>query len=212
MMASLRTFFFASAILLFSARSSHGLQVTPNSPCQSKCNAGGAATTESSIVCLDSDYSSTSSGAHFQECVECELGSSAANPTTGTTDIMWALCKLTARSPLTWRTLSHAPDNMRYTLSSCMYGFPAQKESLSSPCQVTCAPLSNAIESGLGTNATTADLGFCTTAGFSTYNIQNCVFCYGLMDQQKYLANCMFQVHRTKTRTNFDGTCSPASP
>jgi hypothetical protein len=93
-MASLRTVFFASAILLFGAAPrSHGLEVTPNSPCRSKCNTGGGATTESSIVCLDSDYSSTGSGAHFQQCVECELSSSAANPTTGTTDVMWALCK-----------------------------------------------------------------------------------------------------------------------
>jgi hypothetical protein len=79
-----------------------------------------------------------------------------------------------------------------------MFGFPTQKVSLSSPCQVTCAPLANAIESGLGTNATTADLGFCNTVGFSTANIQNCVFCYGLMNQQKYLANCMCQLPTTR--------------
>ena len=72
-----------------------------------------------------------------------------------------------------------------------MYGFPTQMVSLSSPCQVTCTPLSTAIESGLSTNATIADLSFCNTANFSTTNIQQCVFCYGLMDQQKYLANCM---------------------
>jgi hypothetical protein len=79
-----------------------------------------------------------------------------------------------------------------------MFGFPTQKVSLSSPCQVTCASLSTAIESGLGTNATTADLGFCNTAGFSTATIQNCVFCYGLIDQQKYLANCRCQLPSTR--------------
>src|ERR1700733_4559008 len=84
---------------------------------------------------------------------------------------------------------------MRYTLSACLYGFPTQMVSLSSPCQVTCAPLSIAIESGLSINATIADLSFCSAANFSTTIIQQCVFCYGLMDQQKYLANCMPAPH-----------------
>jgi hypothetical protein len=99
-----------------------------------------------------------------------------------------------------WRTLSHVlPDNMRFALSSCIYGFPTAKISLSSPCQVSCASLSNAIESGLGTNVTTTDLGFCTSANFSATVIQNCVFCYGLTDQQKYMANCTFHVHTTRS-------------
>jgi hypothetical protein len=98
---------------------------------------------------------------------------------------------VTESKPLMSRLLLHPPDNLRYALSACMFGFPVQMVSLSSPCQVTCTPLSNAIESGLGTNATTADLGFCNTANFSAAAIQQCVFCYGLMDGQKYLANCM---------------------
>ena len=62
---------------------------------------------------------------------------------------------------------------------------------MSSPCQVTCATLSLAIESGLNNATATADLSFCNTANFSTTTIQQCVFCYGLTDQQRYLANCM---------------------
>jgi hypothetical protein len=190
MMAIPRTALFALSLLLVSASHVHGLQVTPNSPCKSKCATGTAGTTENGIVCLDSDYNSTVSGSQFQQCVECELSSKAADPITGTTDVMWGLCKsMRANSAL--RTLSHSLDNLRYALSACMYGFPTQMVSLSSPCQVTCTPLSTAIESGLGTNATTADLSFCNTANFTTTLIQNCVFCYGLMDQQKYLANCM---------------------
>lgn len=189
-MAIPRTALFALSLLLLSASRVNGLEVTPNSPCKSKCATGTAGTAENNIVCLDSDYNSTSSGAQFQECVECELGSKAADPVTGTTDVMWALCKsMHANSAL--RTLSLSLDNMRYTLSACLYGFPTQLVSVSSPCQVSCTPLSTAIESGLGTNATIADLSFCNTANFSATNIQNCVFCYGLMDQQKYLANCM---------------------
>jgi hypothetical protein len=92
-MASPTTLRFAWLVLLFSAFRIHGLEVTPNSPCHSKCDPGNAVTTESSIVCLDSDYSSTGNGSLFQQCVECELGSKAANPTTGATDVMWGLCK-----------------------------------------------------------------------------------------------------------------------
>jgi hypothetical protein len=95
-----------------------------------------------------------------------------------------------------------------------MFGFPTQMVSLSSPCQVTCTPLSTAIESGLNTNATIADLSFCNTANFSTTNIQNCVFCYGLMDQQKYLANCMPVRIFTSIRilTDYRRISSPPSP
>lgn len=92
-MAIPRTALFALSLLLVSLSHIHGLEVTPNSPCKSKCATGTAGTTENSIVCLDSDYTSTSSGSQFQQCVECELGSKAADPTTGTTDVMWALCK-----------------------------------------------------------------------------------------------------------------------
>ena len=91
-MATLRIATFALVCLLFSASGIYGLQVTPNSPCKSKCATGNAQTTEKSIVCLDSDFS-TGTGSQFQQCVECELGSTAADPKTGTTDVMWGLCK-----------------------------------------------------------------------------------------------------------------------
>src|ERR1700722_7437387 len=108
MMAIPRTALFALSLLLVSVSRIHGLKVTPNSPCKSKCGTGTAATTENSIVCLDSDYTSTSSGEQFQQCVECELGSKAADPITGTTDVMWGLCKsMRANSALrTFLTLS----------------------------------------------------------------------------------------------------------
>ena len=84
----------ALVLLLFSAIGTYSLEVTPNSPCKSKCASGASSgTTENDIVCLDSDFTSTATGAQFQQCVECELGSKAADPKTGTTDVMWALCK-----------------------------------------------------------------------------------------------------------------------
>src|SRR3954454_1272070 len=105
MMAIPRTALFTLSLLLASTSRIYGLEVTPNSACKSKC-ATGAATTENSIVCVDSDYTSTGSGSQSQQCVECELASRAADPTTGTTDVMWGLCKSmlansALRSPLT---------------------------------------------------------------------------------------------------------------
>jgi len=93
MMAIPRTALFALSLLLVFASRVHGLEVTPNSPCKSKCATGSAGTAENNIACLDSDYTPTGSGAQFQQCVECELGSKAVDPVTGTTDVMWALCK-----------------------------------------------------------------------------------------------------------------------
>jgi hypothetical protein len=92
-MAIPRIAIFVLSLLLLPASHIHGLEVTPNSPCKSKCTTGNATTTENSIVCIDSDYTSTSTGSQFQQCVECELGSKAADPITGTTDVMWGLCK-----------------------------------------------------------------------------------------------------------------------
>ena len=79
-----------------------------------------------------------------------------------------------------------------------MFGYPVQKVSISSPCQVTCAPLYYAIESGLGnkTHPTSTNLSFCNQATFTENVISQCVFCYGLMDDQKYLANCEHTHHR----------------
>ena len=68
------------------------LEVASNSPCLDKCNSDAAGTTEADIVCLDSAFTDTSNGSHFQSCVECELGSTAVDPSTGTSDMLWGLC------------------------------------------------------------------------------------------------------------------------
>src|SRR5947209_3421740 len=111
MMAIFRTALFVLSLLLVPASHIHGLEVTPHSPCKSKCASGSATTTENSIVCVDSDYNSTAPGSQFQQCVECELGSKAADPITGTTDVMWGLCKsMCVNSALrTSLTLSRQP-------------------------------------------------------------------------------------------------------
>lgn len=75
-----------------------------------------------------------------------------------------------------------------------MFAFPHEVVSISSPCQVTCAPLSASIGFGFSQqdNSTTAlpGLDFCTEAPFGDTTINNCAFCYGFIPQQLFLANC----------------------
>ncbi len=83
-------------------------------------------------------------------------------------------------------------DNLRYTVSTCVFGFPVEKVSLSTPCQVSCAPLQDAISHNLNTNVTLDDLSYCNLPSFQdTVGINRCAECYGRMDGEAYLANCV---------------------
>ena len=81
---------------------------------------------------------------------------------------------------------------LRYTLSSCMFGIPEERVSISSPCQVTCTPLNVSIGYQLSndTSGINPNLGFCTAAQFDDSTINNCAFCYSFIPQQLFLANC----------------------
>lgn len=83
-------------------------------------------------------------------------------------------------------------DNLRYALSTCVFGFPQEKISTSTPCQVSCEPLRSAIGHNLNTNATLEDLSYCSLSSFQdTVGINRCAACYGRMDGEAYMANCM---------------------
>lgn len=96
---------------------------------------------------------------------------------------------------------NHEPVNLRYTLSECMFGYPAQIVSISSPCQVLCQPLSNSIGYGIGpdvqnaTDGVAPRLDFCNN-GFGGFNvINNCSFCYTFIPQQLFLSNFVQALH-----------------
>lgn len=74
------------------------LRVTAGSPCTSVC-ANPTNTTTDEIVCLDSQYTSTTTGSQFQSCISCELQSVYGDQNTGETDVNWGLCM---------RTLDHS--------------------------------------------------------------------------------------------------------
>ena len=82
-------------------------------------------------------------------------------------------------------------DNLRYALSTCVFGVPVEKASISTPCQVTCDPLGAAISHNLNTNATVEDLSYCNIPSFQdTGGINRCAECYGRMNGEAYMANC----------------------
>lgn len=69
----------------------HALRTVPSSPCADKCG-DITNTTSSEIVCKDIDYN-TPAGRAFEECITCQLGSNATDPSTGDSDLKWLLCK-----------------------------------------------------------------------------------------------------------------------
>lgn len=69
-----------------------GLRTTPGSPCTDTCTQRSTNTTGADIVCLDRQFSDTSAGSNFQQCVECQLRSSFTDSATGQSDVEWGLC------------------------------------------------------------------------------------------------------------------------
>ena len=66
------------------------IRTVPTSPCADKCG-DITNTTSSEIVCKDADYG-TPTGQVFAECITCQLGSNATDPSTGDSDLRWLLC------------------------------------------------------------------------------------------------------------------------
>lgn len=158
---------------------SSSLHVVSSSPCRSVCaTSSGVGTRTEDVVCLDSEYASTTNGTGFQDCVVCELESTAVDSSNGATDVGWGLY------------------NLRYALSTCVFGFPQEKISTSTPCQVSCEPLRSAIGHNLNTNATLEDLSYCSLSSFQdTVGINRCAACYGRMDGEAYMANFLQALH-----------------
>lgn len=155
------------------------LHTVAGSPCTAVCTAESVGSLEDNVVCLDNDYSSTARGRAYKACVACQLNSTAVDENNNVTDVDWALY------------------NMRYTLSECMFAVPEQKVSISSPCQVTCQPLQDAVASGISidTSGVTPDLSYCNARPFDDQDINACAFCYGFIPQQLYLANFLQALH-----------------
>lgn len=89
-------------ILIFSLISRiFALQVTPNSPCSSKCidssaldesDPNSSNTVTEDIVCEDADLTSTATGTKWKQCMSCLQNSTYTQGEES--DQQWFLCKL----------------------------------------------------------------------------------------------------------------------
>jgi hypothetical protein len=79
------------SILILSSTTS-ALQVVPGSPCFPQCTIDGSPNTNASeIVCSDLEFTTTSTGLKFKECIECLQGSRQFSGED--TDVARFLCK-----------------------------------------------------------------------------------------------------------------------
>lgn len=81
---------YAVICLLTALRVTSALQTVAGSPCASICSDAG--NLEDDIVCLDANYQSLRQGRAFQNCVGCQLNSTAVDTANNETDVEWALC------------------------------------------------------------------------------------------------------------------------
>lgn len=164
--------------LLYLQQKVVALQVTPGSSCASVClddpaNQDVSSTNSSDIVCNDQDYSTTTSGIRFKNCIECLQESHAMSD--GGNDISWYLY------------------NLRYSVDVCIYGFPNVTKTISSPCDIdyACRPLKQALETGNLNPSNGTQLDYCTADGgaFTGSQLQDCVQCFRSSSNQFYMSN-----------------------
>ncbi|KAK2738453.1 hypothetical protein FQN57_007044 [Myotisia sp. PD_48] len=160
------------AVSLFLLRGTVGLRVTKGSPCEDDCGLA-TNTTGEEIVCRDRQFYDDDVGRQFEKCVSCELQSKFSSSTSREeqSDVKWGLY------------------NLRYSFSSCIYGIPASKQSVSTPCQVSCDSLRPALISGLSEPDGPSMYDFCGMSSFADSIVTQCAACYALTEDEKYLAN-----------------------
>jgi hypothetical protein len=90
----------------------------------------------------------------------------------------------------------HAPDNLRYAFTSCVFGYPDSAANISTPCTVGCAGIQSAVEVDILDPGASNFNDWCAATGFADNVINDCEFCYNLTYQQVnpqvYMANCAY--------------------
>ncbi len=110
----------------------NAILVAPDSPCSMNCGNVLDSTSPEDIACTDSSFSS-GPGQIFQGCLECEMSSNYS--TDGVTDVQASLCMVLRWVACVIPVLIRGKDNLRYTLSSCLFGVPSDDNILgNNPC------------------------------------------------------------------------------
>ena len=82
-------------------------------------------------------------------------------------------------------------DNVRYTLSTCIYGRPNRIASTNpNLCQHECSALQDSIVSNLSTPQYIRTFAYCSNQFL--LHLDECASCYGVVKNRLYLSNCMF--------------------
>lgn len=81
-------------------------------------------------------------------------------------------------------------DNLRFALTSCIFGYPVQVVNISSPCVVACQPLEPALQYELKNPSALNIDAFCSTSHFADNLVDECKLCYNRTTNQAFLANC----------------------
>ena len=161
------------------------LEVTPGSSCASFCLNDGktdtldpkaSSTNATDITCRDEDYSSEEAGIKFRNCMQCLAKSNTT--TDSESDLHWYLY------------------NLRFTLSSCLFGFPDKPSEgqIQSPCIIdhACRPLKDPLASD-GLDADKQDTyGYCeaNNGAFMANSTWTCRDCLRASIEQTYFSNC----------------------
>jgi hypothetical protein len=168
-------------VIFFAAVSA--IQVTPGSSCAALCidspdgdafSPSASTTNSTDIVCEDLHYHSTGTGIKYKNCIECLQKSEKLNGTES--DVLWLIY------------------NLRFTLDTCLFGFPSSEKTINSPCLIgyACNPLKNALLEDKLDPEKKSDFGYCNAAGdvFKGPNLKTCTQCLQTTTNQVYLANC----------------------
>ncbi|KAI1745915.1 hypothetical protein F4680DRAFT_399619 [Xylaria scruposa] len=159
------------------------LQVTPGSTCAALCldnpesdplSPGSSNTATKDITCTDDSFDNSATGIKFKNCVDCLQKSNATS--SNESDVSWFLY------------------NVRYSVDVCLFGFPDDSKSISSPCNINwaCQPVKTALEAG-NLDDTGDQLDYCAADGnFTTaHHIDDCIKCLASSPSQEHLANFM---------------------
>ncbi|ROW06119.1 hypothetical protein VMCG_04649 [Cytospora schulzeri] len=159
------------------------IQVAPNSPCSSVCvdsttldlsDPNSSNTVASGIVCEDADFTSTSDGKKWDQCMTCLQSSTFVQG--GESDQYWFLY------------------NLRYIFDHCVFRIPNGTYSELSPCatDLACGPLKSGLEYG---NLSTigSEFAYCDADGGAVTGefYDACHSCVSSSSQTQYVANTL---------------------
>lgn len=195
----------ATAFLSFllTTQLASALQVTPNSPCASVCldspdldrsDPNSSNTKNKDIICKDRIVNSPAGG-KWKDCMTCLQTSPFSQDSE--TDQMWFLCELIKLKIVLEQLTNVYIDNLRYTLSYCLFGYPNATDVETTPCSTSmaCGPLQQSLKHGISDPKDTTTSSYCSADdGYASdpeiYG--HCTSCLSAGGESDYLANCKY--------------------